>query len=90
MRPTAPRRRPARRALTAVLSTLGLAAASAAAVALPATASAPPPPAGWTTVFTDDFNGPAGSGLNTANWQYTPAPATPAARPTSAPARSRR
>ncbi|MFF3982138.1 glycoside hydrolase family 16 protein [Streptomyces sp. NPDC001828] len=71
MRPTPHRRGPARRAMIALLSTLGLAAASAALVALPASASAPPPPAGWTTVFSDDFNGPAGSGVDTANWQYT-------------------
>src|SRR5437763_386146 len=33
-------------------------------------ASAPPPPAGWTAVFTDDFTGAAGTGLNTGNWLY--------------------
>ncbi|MEV8526793.1 glycoside hydrolase family 16 protein [Streptomyces sp. NPDC052000] len=71
MRPTPHRRSPAGRAVIAVLSALGLAAAAAAVVTLPASASAPPPPAGWSTVFTDDFNGPAGSGVNTANWQYT-------------------
>ncbi|MFJ8310635.1 MULTISPECIES: glycoside hydrolase family 16 protein [unclassified Streptomyces] len=71
MRPTPRRRHPARRAVIAVLSTLGLAAAAAAVVTLPASASAPAPPAGWSTVFTDDFNGPAGSGVDTANWQYT-------------------
>ncbi|MYT23976.1 1,3-beta-glucanase, partial [Streptomyces sp. SID7760] len=38
---------------------------------LPANAAAPPPPAGWTQVFLDDFNGAAGSGVNTADWQYT-------------------
>ncbi|MGW1272509.1 glycoside hydrolase family 16 protein [Streptomyces sp. NPDC002491] len=62
-----PRRR---RALIAVLSTLGLAAA-AAAVTLPANASAPTPPSGWTQVFLDDFNGAAGTGVNTSNWQYS-------------------
>ena len=42
-------------------------------ILLPLTTSAavPPPPAGWTTVFSDDFTGAAGSGVNTANWQYT-------------------
>ncbi|MFF6802944.1 carbohydrate-binding protein [Streptomyces sp. NPDC012616] len=63
-----PRRR---RALIAVLSTLGLAAAAAAAVTLPANASAPTPPSGWTQVFLDDFNGAAGTGVNTSNWQYS-------------------
>jgi len=63
-----PRRR---RALIAVLSTLGLAAAAAAAVTLPANASAPTPPSGWTQVFLDDFTGPAGTGVNTSDWQYS-------------------
>ncbi|AYC37321.1 glycoside hydrolase family 16 protein [Streptomyces griseorubiginosus] len=62
-----PRRR---RALVAVLSTLGLAAALATAAALPADASAPTPPTGWSQVFVDDFNGTAGTGVNTSNWQY--------------------
>ncbi|MGN9757584.1 glycoside hydrolase family 16 protein [Streptomyces sp. SD31] len=62
-----PRRR---RALIAVLSTLGLAAAVATAATLPANASAPTPPSGWTQVFLDDFNGTAGTGVNTSNWQY--------------------
>ncbi|MFM9610336.1 1,3-beta-glucanase [Streptomyces sp. V2] len=63
-----PRRR---RALIAVLSTLGLAAALATAATLPAGASAPTPPSGWSQVFLDDFNGAAGTGVNTANWQYS-------------------
>ncbi|MGW3285604.1 glycoside hydrolase family 16 protein [Streptomyces sp. NPDC001002] len=62
-----PRRR---RALIAVLSTIGLAAALATAASLPANASAPTPPAGWSQVFLDDFNGTAGTGVNTSNWQY--------------------
>ncbi|MFF7448998.1 MULTISPECIES: carbohydrate-binding protein [unclassified Streptomyces] len=62
-----PRRR---RALVAVLSTLGLAAALATAATLPANANAPTPPSGWTQVFLDDFNGTAGTGVNTSNWQY--------------------
>ncbi|MEU1042774.1 glycoside hydrolase family 16 protein [Streptomyces sp. NPDC005551] len=65
------RRAPLRRALIAVFSTLGLAAAAATAATLPATASAPPPPSGWSQVFVDDFTGPAGSGVNTTDWQYT-------------------
>ncbi|WP_416971198.1 glycoside hydrolase family 16 protein [Streptomyces sp. 4F14] len=63
-----PRRR---RALIAVLSTLGLAAALATAATLPAGASAPTPPSGWSQVFLDDFNGSAGTGVNTSNWQYS-------------------
>ncbi|MFF1488724.1 glycoside hydrolase family 16 protein [Streptomyces sp. NPDC058319] len=64
------RRRSARRALVAVLGTLGLAAALATAATLPADASAPAPPAGWTQVFLDDFDGAAGSGVDTSAWQY--------------------
>ncbi|MEV5343564.1 glycoside hydrolase family 16 protein [Streptomyces sp. NPDC052676] len=64
------RRRPLRRALTAVVGVLGLAAAAATVTAPSATAAAPPPPSGWTQVFVDDFEGAAGSGVNTANWQY--------------------
>ncbi|NUR00610.1 MAG: carbohydrate-binding protein [Streptomyces sp.] len=62
-----PRRR---RALLAVLSTLGLAAALATAATQSADASAPAPPSGWTQLFLDDFNGSAGTGVNTSNWQY--------------------
>ncbi|MFI7402038.1 glycoside hydrolase family 16 protein [Streptomyces sp. NPDC049541] len=62
-----PRRR---RALLAVLSTLGLAAALATTATQSADASAPTPPPGWTQLFLDDFNGSAGTGVNTSNWQY--------------------
>ncbi|MFF8424096.1 glycoside hydrolase family 16 protein [Streptomyces sp. NPDC016566] len=65
-----PRPRAFRRALIAVAATLGLAAAVATAATAPASASAPTPPSGWTQVFLDDFNGSAGSGVNTSNWQY--------------------
>lgn len=64
------RSRPLRRVLIAVISTLGLAAATATAFTLPASASAPTPPSGWSQVFLDDFNGAAGSGVSTTNWQY--------------------
>ena len=30
----------------------------------------PPPPAGWTTLFSDTFDGQAGSAPSTANWRY--------------------
>ncbi|GAB2808848.1 glycoside hydrolase family 16 protein [Streptomyces chlorus] len=70
-RPRVPRgSRPLRRALLAAVGTLGLALA-ASTIALPsASASAPAPPSGWNQVFVDDFNGAAGSGLNTSNWRY--------------------
>ncbi|MGW2651323.1 glycoside hydrolase family 16 protein [Streptomyces sp. NPDC001393] len=63
-------RRPLRRALVAAVATLGLAAAIATAATAPADATAPTPPSGWTQVFLDDFDGAAGSGVNTSNWQY--------------------
>ncbi|MFF9813338.1 glycoside hydrolase family 16 protein [Streptomyces sp. NPDC014006] len=68
--PVTPRRRPLRRALVAAFGTLGLAAAAAGIAVPSADAAAPTPPSGWTRVFLDDFDGPAGSGVNTANWQY--------------------
>ena len=62
----------------AVLSALTLVAASLTAVVTttllggsPALADAvPPAPAGWTTVFGDNFAGPAGSAPAAANWFY--------------------
>ncbi|MDQ1659940.1 MAG: hypothetical protein QOD41_5023, partial [Cryptosporangiaceae bacterium] len=33
-------------------------------------AAVPPAPSGMTLVFSDDFNGTAGSGLNRTNWLY--------------------
>ncbi|MFD7458304.1 MULTISPECIES: glycoside hydrolase family 16 protein [unclassified Streptomyces] len=67
---TPSRRRPLRRALAAAVGALALAAAAATVTAPSATAAAPPPPSGWTQVFVDDFNGAAGSGVNTADWRY--------------------
>lgn len=67
---TRSRRRPLRRTLVAAFSALGIAAAAATLASPSASASAPPAPSGWTQVFVDDFTGPAGSGVNTANWQY--------------------
>lgn len=64
------RRGPLRRTLAAVVGTLSLVAAAATAATLPASASAPTPPSGWSQVFVDDFNGNAGTGVNTTNWQY--------------------
>ncbi|MGW2640532.1 glycoside hydrolase family 16 protein [Streptomyces sp. NPDC001348] len=64
------RPRPWQRALLAVIGTLGLAAAATTVASPSAEASAPTPPSGWTQVFLDDFNGAAGSGVDTANWRY--------------------
>jgi beta-glucanase (GH16 family) len=67
---TAGRRRLFRRGLVAALAALGLAAAAATVASPAANASPPAPSSGWSQVFLDDFDGPAGSGVNTANWQY--------------------
>jgi hypothetical protein len=65
-------------ALSAMGLTLGV--VSVAAANLPATTAAgaaslrpdtvPAPPAGWSTVFSDDFTGAAGTGLDTSKWLY--------------------
>ena len=69
MRQPAPRRR---RVVLAIVSAITPIAALTTVLVLPGPASAavPAPPAGWTTVFSDDFTGAAGTGLNTANWLY--------------------
>ncbi len=68
--PAAPGRRTGtRRLLLAGLAVLATVAASMAAIP-DAGASVPPTPSGWTQVFADDFNGPANTGVNTANWLY--------------------
>src|SRR5690348_11921166 len=73
-----PRKAPRRRAMAALTSVLILlAGAVVAAVVMSQPASAttvPPPPAGWTTVFSDNFAGAAGSPVNSANWKYDTGP----------------
>lgn len=59
-----------RRTLASVAATLGLVAAATTATTQSAGAAAPPPPSGWNQLFLDDFNGSAGTGVNTSNWQY--------------------
>lgn len=51
-----------------------------------AAAAVPGPPSGWSTVFSDDFAGASGTGVNTAKWKYDTGPGRARA---SAPARSR-
>ncbi|MCB5165790.1 carbohydrate-binding protein [Streptomyces bambusae] len=66
-------RAPARRTLLAALATAAVTVAAAAAAAF-GTVSAQavaPSAAVWTEVFRDDFDGPAGTGVNTGLWQYT-------------------
>lgn len=63
------------RRLLAVAATAALAAlvgvpASAGAAGTSRPSDVPPPPSGWSTVFSDDFTGSAGSGLDSADWLY--------------------
>ncbi|GAA2014460.1 hypothetical protein GCM10009839_06730 [Catenulispora yoronensis] len=51
-------------------SLIGAATATVVSAPLARADTAPPPPAGWTTVFSDDFSGPAGSAPASANWFY--------------------
>jgi len=55
-----------RRSLSA-LAILAL-AAPVVMIAGPAALAAPPAPDGWQTVFADDFDGPAGEGVDGNNW----------------------
>jgi hypothetical protein len=60
-------------ALTAAAASSASAIAAPAANAAPAAAAAPAavpgPPSGWSTVFSDDFNGSSGSGID-SQWMY--------------------
>ena len=79
IRPAAPvpsaRRQRIVAALAAVFTLLAAAVVAAAVLAHPASATTVPgPPAGWTTVFSDNFAGAAGSPVNSANWKYDTGP----------------
>src|SRR4051794_14722975 len=52
------------------LAALCLGLVAAIAVVGSAGAAAPAPPAGFTTTWSDDFSGAAGTGVNTTNWKY--------------------
>ncbi|GAA3542505.1 glycoside hydrolase family 16 protein [Kribbella ginsengisoli] len=54
--------------LRAVLSALLAPVLVVTALTVAAQASVPPPPAGWTTVWSDDFNGNSGTLPSSANW----------------------
>jgi beta-glucanase (GH16 family) len=67
--------------VAAVALTATPAGAAVAAQPSPAASSShaapsdvPGPPAGWTTVFSDDFNGAAGSAPDSGNWTYDTGP----------------
>jgi beta-glucanase (GH16 family) len=55
-------------ALFAVAQATQAVAAPSPSVAAPS--AVPAPPAGWSTVFSDDFTGAAGTGLDTSKWLY--------------------
>jgi beta-glucanase (GH16 family) len=72
-----PARRGRRKLLVALVATLAPIGAITAAVtfaAPSANAAVPAPPAGWSTVFSDDFNGAAGGAINSANWKFDTGP----------------
>ena len=59
----------------ATTTTAGARATTANAARTATTASdVPAPPPGWSTQFSDDFNGPAGTAPNSGNWQYDTGP----------------
>lgn len=60
--------RPTRRAGIAALATLAVAAMTFT-LALHAQAAVPPTPTGWSLVWSDDFNGSAGTLPSSTNWQ---------------------
>ena len=68
----APRRRTrVRTARTLLAGVAALAAITASVLATTnARASVPPTPSGWNLVWSDDFTGTAGTGVNTSNWLY--------------------
>ncbi len=65
-------------ALVLVAGTLALAGATTVATtvatARPAAAAVPAPPAGFSLTWSDDFNGAAGTGLDTGTWKYDTGP----------------
>src|ERR1700733_14645726 len=72
--PAGPRTRPPRRTLISALllfaSCLTAVAFSALTVTPAKADTVPPAPSGWTTVFGDNFAGPAGSAPSAQNWFY--------------------
>jgi len=58
----------------AALLSVGLFAAFAAFPTAASAVTVPPPPAGWSTQFSDSFDGPAGSAPSSSNWTYDTGP----------------
>ncbi len=73
---TPPGARSSTRGRAARRGTLGVLAAAAALVGTcftspgAAQASVPPPPSGWTQVWSDDFDGAAGTSPSSGNWKF--------------------
>ncbi len=68
------RRRPlASRLMALAVLTPAVALGVSALPAASAAAAVPGPPSGWSTVFSDDFNGAAGSGID-SQWMYDTGP----------------
>jgi Ricin-type beta-trefoil lectin domain/Glycosyl hydrolases family 16 len=62
-----------RRGLALAIIAPVIAVVAAMVPAVSASAAVPGPPAGWSTVFSDDFNGSAGSGID-SQWMYDTGP----------------
>src|SRR3954463_10529734 len=69
-----PSRPRVRAVLSAGLLMAGTVAVATLAGSAPAHAAAPAPPAGFTLTWSDEFNGAAGSGVDTAAWKYDTGP----------------
>ncbi|MFI9274587.1 ricin-type beta-trefoil lectin domain protein [Kitasatospora sp. NPDC052896] len=67
-------RRPALVATLGLLTALGLLAALVTTPVTAGAATVPAAPSGWTTVFSDDFAGPAGSAPSASSWAYDTGP----------------
>jgi len=67
-------RTPLRRRVATWIAVPAMAFAVSQAVGVsPAAAAVPGPPSGWSTVFSDDFNGSSGSGID-SQWMYDTGP----------------
>jgi len=63
-------RRPRWRSIVTAVATIVPTSIAIVASGSPAGAAVPSAPSGWSTVFSDDFNGAAGTSLNSSNWLY--------------------
>src|SRR3954469_8711837 len=61
-------------ATLALVAITAVANAGTSSTAQLAAAAAPAPPPGFTTTWSDEFNGAAGTGVNTGTWKYDTGP----------------